>query len=650
MDLKEFFTLWNDLKKEYDANNKYEFPGADMYLSALSYNMNYQKDEASINMMPSHTLIQLSNDDDVLNKVNNIFKKWFDENEISEVEHASFDDIENYLVDVCKEWEKRTVLEGNEETLTVKQAEGKGRIDVIKELKREEKLKKEKEEARKEKERKKQEKIEREEEEKQEKLNKEKKEREQKEREQKEREQEEREQEERKQKEREQKEREQKEREQKEREQKEREQEERKQKERDIDEYLGRHPDVKNDDTDPDRTRELELEEVENLKIEKKLVGSISKEELAKKVTSIRDRIWDEAKKGDMGPVQNKILGSFTDASRIYSDKCNSTEEYYYWMENLVDNTETGSLQTQTKDDEYELKLNQVCDFIGEILDEGAFKDIKSFRQRYVEYAKKRFEMAESLDKDKRIDIEVKEADKKDENKIEDIKVEENKIEEIKNEEIKNEEIKTEEIKVEENNFRDRLYAQEFIQADGSFALPEALEDFAAIQDRKLSWGMKGNNADKFEAIKKSVAEYNDPDSSKNDYEKRKALYETCENYLRAHTSDGKSIDGQNTDVGRFRKQAVVEILQALEQYDDVNQMKEELEAAAQTKRQSEGKKPKERVKLSYKDLEMSLAKESHDKSKINKKDRDSIARKAYAELKAEKNKNKEEPKLGRNR
>lgn len=661
MNLQEFLNVWNDLKKEYDANNAYKLPEAEDYLAALSHNINNEKDEASVILMPSYTLSRLAEDENVLKNVNEIFNEWFNTTNLSSNGYQSFDDMENDLIDVCKEWEKETILIDGKETLSDKQDEAKYEMAMMEEGKRKKAVQKEKEKQKeeaelekrlrekleaelREKERKEQELYE----ERQRELEEEKRralealeewKREQKEQE--EREKIEREERER---------REREEREKHEQQEKiEREQSEREQKDRDIDEYLKKYHNEtrKTDHAEYDEEIELdflrdrrkddakskidpEREEAENLKYEKKLVESVSKEELGKKITSVRDRIWDVAQKGDMGPRQKDILEKFTELSRVYPKECNTDDPLdYYWMHSLMGVTKTGALSIAATDvADFDIKLNQICEFMNEILDDGSFKDMTNFRKRYVEFARGRFELAGGLDIN---EPDIKESDVKEQDK--------------KEPDIKKEDIEKSNIKDIENSN---------IEIAEPSALEEALEDFAAIQDRKLGWRMKGSNADKFDAIKASVAEYNDPNSSKSDFEKRKSLYETCENYLRAHTSDGKTIDGQNTEVGRFRKQAVVEILQALEQYPDVGKMKAELEVNALNKQMENGKKPKERVKLSFKDLERSLANNSEAKvGRIDRKDQKTIARKAYAELKAErmaKSKQKEEPKLGRNR
>lgn len=169
-------------------------------------------------------------------------------------------------------------------------------------------------------------------------------------------------------------------------------------------------------------------------------------------------------------------------------------------------------------------------------------------------------------------------------------------------------------------------------------ALGEALMDFSAISGRSLGWKMKGDNAETFGNIRDAVDEYDNPIVSRaSEEEKREKLYRACDKYLRAHTADGKTIDGQNTKVGRLRKQAVLGLIQALEEYPDIRKVK------AQMEQQAAGKdgKGSARVKLDFKELEKSLADASKSKiklSKSEKKDPKAIKNKAYSELKKERN------------
>ncbi len=182
---------------------------------------------------------------------------------------------------------------------------------------------------------------------------------------------------------------------------------------------------------------------------------------------------------------------------------------------------------------------------------------------------------------------------------------------------------------------------EEAARINRSMQLREAIADFDAISGKELNWFTTSANADTFQKIKDAAGDYDNPIVPGNNKEKRKELYQACDEYLRAHTTDGKTIDGQRSKVGRLRKQAVVAILQALEQYPDIQEVKAEMEREAAQKAIERGEEPA-RVKLNFKELEKSLAEGSKAKMKLKKEDKknpDAVKRKAYAELKAEREK-----------
>ncbi len=172
-------------------------------------------------------------------------------------------------------------------------------------------------------------------------------------------------------------------------------------------------------------------------------------------------------------------------------------------------------------------------------------------------------------------------------------------------------------------------------------ALKDALENFAAISGRSLGWNMKGDNAETFRSIRDAADALNNPIYPGTSEEKRGALYRACDKYLRAHTADGKTIDGQNTKVGRLRKQAVVAMLQALEEYPDIQTIKNEMDMEALRAPANSRKQPT-RVKLNYKELEKSLADASKSSLKLSREQKSNpraIKTKAYSELVEEREK-----------
>lgn len=154
-------------------------------------------------------------------------------------------------------------------------------------------------------------------------------------------------------------------------------------------------------------------------------------------------------------------------------------------------------------------------------------------------------------------------------------------------------------------------------------SLKGAVNAFKAIQDKQLSFGRTGGHANEFNAVKEAVQALDDY-PGKDD---KMAVYNACYAYLSKHTADGSHIGGQKSEVGRLRKQAVVNLLQVLSQDADV---KEEL-------REVERDEPN-RMRLNFGELEKSLAKKTS-MQKVDNKYLLGTKRRAYAELKAEKQK-----------
>lgn len=149
----------------------------------------------------------------------------------------------------------------------------------------------------------------------------------------------------------------------------------------------------------------------------------------------------------------------------------------------------------------------------------------------------------------------------------------------------------------------------------------EAVDAFKVIQDKRLSFGRTGGHANEFNAVKEAVQALDDNYQSTED---KMAVYNACYAYLSKHTADGSHIGGQKSEVGRLRKQAVVNLLQALSQEPDVKAELREVE-----------KNEPNRMKLNFAELEKSLAKKTGMK-KVDNKYLLGTKRKAYAELKAE--------------
>ena len=150
---------------------------------------------------------------------------------------------------------------------------------------------------------------------------------------------------------------------------------------------------------------------------------------------------------------------------------------------------------------------------------------------------------------------------------------------------------------------------------------------------------MTGANAETFKNIKECADVYDSPIwSHVPEAEKRENLYRACDKYLRAHTADGRTIDGQNTKTGRLRKQAVLGMIRALELYPDVQRVKARMDEEAFQASANGGKQPT-RVRLNYIELEKSLAGASKLGPKLSREDKlnpDKINRKAFSELKEE--------------
>lgn len=149
----------------------------------------------------------------------------------------------------------------------------------------------------------------------------------------------------------------------------------------------------------------------------------------------------------------------------------------------------------------------------------------------------------------------------------------------------------------------------------------EAMHAFKAIQDKQLSFGRTGGHANEFNAIKEAVQALDDNYQS---VEGKMAVYNACYAYLSKHTTDGSHIGGQKSEVGRLRKQAVVNLLQVLSREPDVKAELREVE-----------KNEPNRMKLNFAELEKSLAKKTS-MQKVDNKYLLGTKRRAYAELKAE--------------
>ncbi len=108
-------------------------------------------------------------------------------------------------------------------------------------------------------------------------------------------------------------------------------------------------------------------------------------------------------------------------------------------------------------------------------------------------------------------------------------------------------------------------------------------------------------------------------------------LYNACYTYLSKHTADGSHIGGQKSEVGRLRKQAVVNILQVLSNDAEVR------EALAEEQAEAERDEPN-RIQLNFGELEKSLAKATK-MQKVDNKHLVGTKRRAYAELKEEEKK-----------
>ncbi len=158
--------------------------------------------------------------------------------------------------------------------------------------------------------------------------------------------------------------------------------------------------------------------------------------------------------------------------------------------------------------------------------------------------------------------------------------------------------------------------------------LIKALEAFRVIQDKKLGWRRTGAHANEFNAIKEIVGTMDDFYPGIGD---KMVLYNACYTYLSKHTADGSHIGGQKSEVGRLRKQAVVNILQVLSNDAEVR------EALAEEQAEAERDEPN-RIQLNFGELEKSLAKATK-MQKVDNKYLVGTKRRAYAELKEEKKK-----------
>ena len=496
-----------------------------------------------------------------------------------------------------------------------------------------------------------------------------------------------------------------------------------------------------------EKAEQERLNEKFNMKVETRLSKEITSDELQKRANELSERLEQETNKvtGNAEKYLQEISNKFADLSFFTAGS--DLEYAIYSFDELCKEISAGSVPDTKSEDEYKVKVNQVFDFLQDVLDTGAYKD-RSFSTLYTEFTKKR---AESLDENtiKAIKEEIEEEElenkqanevKNSDEKVVEAKVAEetlteNKIQEEKktslensennpgpnkgdskkvlkgmleklkekrkqfanlvqtqNEDQKPEEKANQQVEVEakpeenanqqveveakpeekieqqpaveeelDENIIQQPKAEE--QADeeeiheepidwrheGRYEewqkqqrdkiLNEALEDFNAISGKSLGWHMTGANAETFKNIKECADVYDSPIwSHVPEAEKRENLYRACDKYLRAHTADGRTIDGQNTKTGRLRKQAVLGMIRALELYPDVQRVKARMDEEAFQASANGGKQPT-RVRLNYIELEKSLAGASKLGPKLSREDKlnpDKINRKAFSELKEE--------------
>lgn len=496
-----------------------------------------------------------------------------------------------------------------------------------------------------------------------------------------------------------------------------------------------------------EKAEQERLNEKFNMKVETRLSKEITSDELQKRANELSERLEQETNKvtGNAEKYLQEISNKFADLSFFTAGS--DLEYAIYSFDELCKEISAGSVPDTKSEDEYKVKVNQVFDFLQDVLDTGAYKD-RGFSTLYTEFTKKR---AEALDENtiKAIKEEIEEEElenkqanevKNSDEKVVEAKVAEetlteNKIQEEKKTSLENSEnnpgpnkgdskkvlkgmleklkekrkqfanlVQTQnkdqkpeekanqqvevEAKPEENanqqveveakpeekieqqpaveeeldeniiqqpkaeeqadeeeiheepiDWRHEGRYEEWQKQQRDKILNEALEDFNAISGKSLGWHMTGANAETFKNIKECADVYDSPIwSHVPEAEKRENLYRACDKYLRAHTADGRTIDGQNTKTGRLRKQAVLGMIRALELYPDVQRVKARMDEEAFQASANGGKQPT-RVRLNYIELEKSLAGASKLGPKLSREDKlnpDKINRKAFSELKEE--------------
>ena len=496
-----------------------------------------------------------------------------------------------------------------------------------------------------------------------------------------------------------------------------------------------------------EKAEQERLNEKFNMKVETRLSKEITSDELQKRANELSERLEQETNKvtGNAEKYLQEISNKFADLSFFTAGS--DLEYAIYSFDELCKEISAGSVPDTKSEDEYKVKVNQVFDFLQDVLDTGAYKD-RSFSTLYTEFTKKR---AESLDENtiKAIKEEIEEEElenkqanevKNSDEKVVEAKVAEetlteNKIQEEKKTSLENsennpgpnkgdskkvlkgmleklkekrkqfanlvqtqnkdqkpeekanqqadieekseekanpqaeveakpeekieqqpaveeeldeniiqqpkaeEQADEEEIHEEPIDWRHEGRYEEWQKQQRDKILNEALEDFNAISGKSLGWHMTGANAETFKNIKECADVYDSPIwSHVPEAEKRENLYRACDKYLRAHTADGRTIDGQNTKTGRLRKQAVLGMIRALELYPDVQRVKARMDEEAFQASANGGKQPT-RVRLNYIELEKSLAGASKLGPKLSREDKlnpDKINRKAFSELKEE--------------
>ena len=386
---------------------------------------------------------------------------------------------------------------------------------------------------------------------------------------------------------------------------------------------------------------EIEEEELENKQAnevknsdEKVVEAKVAEENLTE------NKIQEE-KKTSLENSENNPGSNKGDSKKVLKGMLEKLKEKRKQFANLV--------QTQNKDQKPEEKANQQAD-IEEKSEEKANQQAE-VEAKPEENANQQVEVEAKPEEkaNQQVEVEAKpeekanqqvEVEAKPEEKIEqqpavEEELDENIIQQPKAEEQADEE----EIHEEPIDWRHEGRYEEWQKQQRDKILNEALEDFNAISGKSLGWHMTGANAETFKNIKECADVYDSPIwSHVPEAEKRENLYRACDKYLRAHTADGRTIDGQNTKTGRLRKQAVLGMIRALELYPDVQRVKARMDEEAFQASANGGKQPT-RVRLNYIELEKSLAGASKLGPKLSREDKlnpDKINRKAFSELKEE--------------